>query len=271
MSIAAEREPLVTTSSAAKTAVLYRMVSDSHTCPFGLRARDLLERQGYAVEDHPLRSRDETDAFKAEHGVKTTPQTFIGGERVGGYDDLKARLKPGGIAGFMHETKDKSATTYAPILAIFGTAALMALAASWHFLDNAFTLRTVELFVAFAMCILAVQKLRDLDGFVNGFLSYDLLTKRWLPYGYIYPFAEAAAGVLMIAGVAFAWLSAPIALFIGSIGAWSVIKAVYIEKRDIKCACVGGGSNVPLGAISLLENVGMVVMAIWMLVRFVGL
>ena len=62
-----------------------------------------------------------------------------------------------------------------------------------------------------------------------------------------------------------AWLFAPAALFIGTVGAISVFKAVYIDKRELKCACVGGNSNVPLGAISLTENIMMVSMAIWML------
>jgi hypothetical protein len=87
-----------------------------------------------------------------------------------------------------------------------------------------------------------------------------------VPYGYIYPFAELGAGVLMIAGV-FNWLSIPVALFIGLIGAASVYKAVYIDKRELKCACVGGDSNVPLGFVSLTENVMMVAMAVWMLGR----
>jgi hypothetical protein len=58
-----------------------------------------------------------------------------------------------------------------------------------------------------------------------------------------------------------------VALIIGGIGAVSVVKAVYIEKRDIKCACVGGSSKVPLGFVSLTENLMMVAMAIWMLVK----
>ncbi len=55
------------------------------------------------------------------------------------------------------------------------------------------------------------------------------------------------------------------ALFIGSVGAVSVFKAVYVDKRDITCACVGGSSKVPLGFVSLTENVMMVAMALWML------
>lgn len=69
--------------------------------------------------------------------------------------------------------------------------------------------------------------------------------------------------MLMVAG-ALTWLSVPIALIIGTIGAMSIFKAVYVEKRELKCACVGGSSNVPLGFISLTENLGMIAMAIWM-------
>ena len=114
------------------------------------------------------------------------------------------------------------------------------------------------------MCVLAIQKLRDVESFSSMFLGYDLLGRRWVPYAYIYPFAEALAGILMIAGV-LTWLAAPLALFIGGIGAVSVFYAVYVQKRDIKCACVGGDSKVPLGFVSLTENLMMVAMAVWML------
>ena len=70
----------------------------------------------------------------------------------------------------------------------------------------------------------------------------------------------------MIAGV-LGFISIPVALFIGGIGAISVYKAVYIDKRDLRCACVGGNSNVPLGFVSLTENLMMLAMAIWMLVK----
>ena len=61
--------------TAAKTAVLYRMVMDKHVCPWGLRARHLLKSEGYAVDDRWLTTREATDAFKAEHDVKTTPRS----------------------------------------------------------------------------------------------------------------------------------------------------------------------------------------------------
>ena len=242
----------------AKQATLYRMVTAQHICPFGLKSRDLLKREGYSVDDRLLRTRAEADAFKAAHNVKTTPQTFIAGLRIGGYDDLQKQ--------FGKAVRDPKVVTYQPVIAVFGMAALMALAASWAAFGTVVTAQTAEWFIAFSMCILAIFKLRDLHSFTNMFLGYDLLAQRVVRYAYVYPFAEALAGLLMIAG-ALMWLSVPVALLIGSIGAISVFKAVYIDKRELKCACVGGDSNVPLGFISLTENLMMVAMAIWMLVK----
>jgi glutaredoxin len=238
-------------------AVLYRMVTPEHLCPYGLKSKDLLRRQGYRVDDRWLRTREEIEAFKAEHGVKTTPQTFIAGERVGGYDDLRRR--------FGKAVRNPKATSYRPVAALFGMTALMAIAASGAAFGTPFTWVALQWFIAFSMCVLALQKLRDVESFSTMFLGYDLLAKRWVPYGYIYPYAEALAGVLMIAGV-LPWLSIPVALAIGGIGAVSIFKAVYIDKRELKCACVGGDSNVPLGFVSLTENLMMIGMALWMLV-----
>lgn len=241
--------------AAAKKAVIYRMVMGHHTCPYGIKAKDLLQRSGYDVEDHRLTTREATDAFKWEHSVPTTPQIFIGGERVGGYDDLRRFLGK--------RVADPKATSYRPVIALFAMTALMAMATSYAISGNAFTIRAAEWFVGFSMVVLALLKLQNIESFSTMFLNYDLLAKRWVPYSYIYPFAEGAAGVLMVAG-ALTWLSVPIALFIGIIGAVSVFKAVYVDKRELKCACVGGSSNVPLGFISLTENLGMIAMAIWM-------
>ncbi len=237
------------------TAKLYRMVMPDHLCPYGLKSKDLLEREGYEVEDHPLETREETDAFMNKHGVETTPQTWIGGERIGGYDDLRAH--------FNKPVKEEDETSYQPVIAIFSVAALMALAVSWAAYDTLFTIRTAEWFIAISMTLLGIQKLQDVESFSTMFLNYDLLARRWVRYGYLYPFGETLAGVLMIAG-ALPWISVPVALFIGTVGAVSVFKAVYIDKRELKCACVGGGSNVPLGFVSLTENLMMMAMGLWM-------
>ncbi|WP_443749862.1 MauE/DoxX family redox-associated membrane protein [Asticcacaulis solisilvae] len=243
-------------SQTEKTAALYRMVMPTHTCPFGLKALHLLKSKGYTVEDHWLKTREETDAFKAEHGVATTPQTFIGGQRVGGYDDLRRF--------FGQRVADPKAKTYTPVVAVFAVTALLALAVTWAATGSLVTMRTLGWFISFSMVVLAILKLQNIEKFSSMFLNYDLLARAWVPYAYIYPFAEAGAGLLMVSG-ALPWLSIPVALFIGSVGTVSVFKAVYLDKRELKCACVGGDTNVPLGFVSLVENLMMVLMAVEML------
>ncbi|MDN7134580.1 glutaredoxin [Pseudidiomarina terrestris] len=243
----------------AKQAKIYRMVMDKHICPFGMKSKDLLEREGYEVEDHHLTTREETEAFMNKHDVDTTPQTFIDGERIGGYEELRdyfGKTKP----------EDKFAAAYRPVIAIFGLALLMALAVNWSMGTALWSIPTAERFVAFSMALLALQKLQDVEAFTNQFLGYDLLSQRWVRYAYIYPFAEAYAGIGMLAGI-WGWLVGPVAIVIGVAGSISVIKAVYIDKRELKCACVGGNSDVPLGFISLTENVMMFIAGLWMIIH----
>lgn len=242
--------------STTKTATLYRMVMADHMCPHGLKAKDLLERQGYTIDDQHLTTRDEIDAFKAKEGVKTTPQAFIDGVRIGGFDDLSRH--------FGKPVTAKDEVTYRPVIALFAVAALLSVAVTWLVLGTLITGQTLAWFISISMVLLGLQKLQDVEKFATMFLNYDLLAQRWVRYGYVYPFVETGAGLLMFAGVA-TWLSAPAALIVASIGAVSVFKAVYIDKRELKCACVGGDSRVPLGFVSLTENLMMIGMALWML------
>ncbi|MDB5709514.1 MAG: glutaredoxin [Sphingomonas bacterium] len=239
-------------------ATLYRMVMPDHVCPYGLKSKWLLESRGYKVEDHWLTTRTETDAFKARHDVATTPQTFIHGQRIGGHDDLRRF--------FGKHVAAPGETSYRPVAVLFVMTALMALGASRAIAGTPFTALAVQWFIAFSMCVLAMLKLQDVERFSTMFLNYDLLARRWVPYSYVYPYAEGLTGILMVTGTAH-WLSIPLGLTIGGIGAASVFKAVYIDRRELKCACVGGSSNVPLGFVSLSENLMMVAMAVWMLVR----
>lgn len=243
-----------------QSAIIFRMVMPDHLCPFGLKSIDALKHAGYDIIDRHITTQDENTLVKDTLGVKTTPQTFIDGKRVGGNDDLQVFL-----GNQEPETDD---TTYAPIIAIFAITALMTLALCWAFAVSVLSIQALMWFVALSMCVLAIKKLEDLEGFTTGFLGYDLLARRVVRYAYVYPFLEAFAGIAMLANQP--WLNpiaGLVAFIIGLIGGVSVIKAVYIDKRELKCACVGGDSNVPLGAISLTENVMMFGMGGYMLIR----
>jgi glutaredoxin len=214
----------------SKSAKLYRMATDEHICPFGLKSKDLLEREGYQVDDHLLTSREETDEFKQQHSVETTPQTFIDDKRIGGYDDLRDYFNKPQAA--------QQGTTYTPVIAIFAVTFLLSLAFSFATGYSLLSIKTAELFVALTMAVLAIQKLQDLFSFTNSFITYDLVAMKVVRYAYVYPFLEAFVAIGMIAAFP-AYSVAPISLFIGGVGAVSVFKAVYIDKRELKCACVG--------------------------------
>ena len=143
---------------------LYRMDLPDHPCPWGLRALRLLQDQHIPFEDHRLISSEAVEAFKAAHGVTTTPQIFAGPERIGGYTELAARL------GVRPETAEIS---YTPVVAVFSTAALMALALS----------AGVSGFMGIAICLLAMLKLMDMEAFAASFHKYDLLSQRWWALG----------------------------------------------------------------------------------------
>ena len=248
--------------SKSKNAKIVRMVTPDHLCPWGIKAKDLLERNHYEIEDEHLDSMDANKAYKEEHGYDETPQIFINGERIGGYEALRDHL------GMVPE--EQEGKTYQPVVAIFAVCFLMAVTSAYAMTAGFPAVRIVELFIALSMCVLGIQKLQNLSAFTTGFVQYDLLAQKDVRYGYLYPFVETGAGILMIAGL-FTWVAAPAALFVATVGAVSIVKAVYLEKKDLECACTGGSDGVPLGAISLTENLMMMAMAVWMLLKQGGI
>ncbi len=245
-----------------KNAKLVRMVTTNHLCPWGIKAKDILKRKGYEIEDNHLESMEANKTYKEENNFDETPQIFIEGKHIGNYEDLRKH--------FGMKPEEKDGKTYQPIIAIFCVCFLMAVTTSYTMTAGLPTILTLELFIAFSMCVLGIQKLQNLSTFTSGFVQYDLLAQKDVRYGYIYPFVETSAGILMITGL-FTWVVAPVVLFVSSIGAISIIKAVYIDKKDLECACTGGGDRVPLGAISLTENLMMILMAAWMILKQTGL
>lgn len=71
---------------------LYRMVLPDHECPYGVRAKQMLDDAGVGFDEHILGTREEVDAFKMKHQVATTPQFFVDGKRIGGSDAVEKYL-----------------------------------------------------------------------------------------------------------------------------------------------------------------------------------
>ncbi len=232
----------------AKTAQkvrLYRMSMPEHECPWGLKAISLLKEKEIEFEDHRLTSKSEVEDFKAKHDVAATPQIFFDDRRIGGYSDL---------AEYFDVEAEEAEYSYTPVVAIFSTAGLVAWAAALG----------IPGFMGVSLSMLASLKLMDIESFTESFEKYDLITQQAKPYAKAFPFLELLLGLGFLSGVA------PVATGIGSLllgtnGAISVFKAVYIDKLELNCACVGGNSKAPLGAISFLENAIMVGMGVFLL------
>jgi glutaredoxin len=164
---------LATQPTITETVSVYRMSTPDHECPWGLRAIDLLTEKGIEFEDIKLRSREEVDAFKAKFGA----------ERIGGYSDLAERFQV---------SPEQAEYSYTPVVALFSTAGLVALVTSLG----------VTGFMGISLSMLASLKLMDLNAFAASFEKYDLITKRFKPYGKTYPFVELLIGLGFLSGLA---------------------------------------------------------------------
>jgi len=223
---------------------VYRIIFPDRVCPSGEKVVAHLTATKQAFTDIPLRSPAEVAAFKAQWQVETTPQVFIDGERIGGWEALLAHPQLG---------QEKPKTSYAPVASVFGTAALVAWAARLG----------MPGFMGIALAMLASLKLADLEAFTAQFAEYDAIAQRFRPYGKVYPALELGLGLGFLAGV---W---PLgiglgSLALGAIGAYSVIDAVYLQQKKLTCACVGGNSRAPLGLVTLAENAAMIAMGLAM-------
>jgi hypothetical protein len=104
-----------------------------------------------------------------------------------------------------------------------------------------------------------VFKLIDLEGFAQGYSTYDLLAKRWYEYGYFYPFIELGFGILMIVLMSHPWLLILEIMVMTISGLGVAIKLA--KKEHFQCACLGTFLKVPLTKITLIEDFGMALLA----------
>ena len=118
-------------------------------------------------------------------------------------------------------------------------------------------------FMGLFLLSFSMLKLFDLNGFADGFQKYDLLAQRSRPYALLYPFLELALAL----GYLSHWQ--PQAVYVATIilmsfGAVGVFYALA-KGRDLTCACMGSSLSVPLSTVAVVEDVGMAVMALLML------
>jgi copper chaperone CopZ len=182
-------------------------------------------------------------------------------ETLGGKYQIK-EIIPKKLTVTKEELPPKSITTYKPLILIVTFIAGVSLLSQYPFTGFSGML-WMRHFMAGFFIVFAFFKLLNLEGFANSYQMYDVIAARWKGWGKIYPFVELGLGVLYLINFApfYTNIATAIILGISSIG---VIES-NLNKRKIKCACLGDVFNLPMSTVTIVENLTMVAMAIWML------
>ena len=158
---------------------------------------------------------------------------------------------------------DPSVGTYRPLIMIVGFILLVTVLAQWPLtsFDGRLWMRH---FMAGFFIVFAFFKLLNLRGFAESYAMYDIVAARWRPWGLLYPFVELGLGIAYLIDLAPFWTNVVTILVLG-VSSIGVIQS-NLSKRKIKCACLGDVFNLPMSTVTIVEDVGMVLMAGAMLV-----
>ena len=153
--------------------------------------------------------------------------------------------------------------TYKPLILVFAYILLVTLAVEYsagHFELHRF----MPNFMAGFFLVFSFFKLLDLAGFADSYSMYDVLAKRVPAYGYIYPFIELGLGASYLLAYR-PMLTNVVTLVVMAFSTIGVTLAV-MNKQKIKCACLGAGFNLPMTTVTIIEDLLMAAMALWMLI-----
>lgn len=155
--------------------------------------------------------------------------------------------------------------TYKPILLVFGFITGVTLLVQTE--NEQFQwMQWMNHFMAGFFLVFSFFKLLNLQGFADSYSTYDIIAKRWRGYGYLYAFIELFLGISYLTGFSplfVNWLT----FIVMSISLIGVLQSV-LNKRKIKCACLGDVFNLPMSTITIIEDVLMILMALFMLLKF---
>ncbi len=186
-------------------------------------------------------------------------------QAIGHYTITEKREEPTvDHASEEHTEADSDIKRLFPLLLVFsyligGVLLSQLLAGEWN------GMQAMQMFMGGFFVVFSFFKLLDVKSFAYSFASYDLIAKRWIGYGFAYPFVELALGLAYLSGVNLL-VTNTITLVLVSIGTVGVAKAL-LNKRKIQCACLGTVFNLPMTKVTLTENSVMIVMALMMLIR----
>lgn len=152
---------------------------------------------------------------------------------------------------------------YAPLFTILGLILLVVLVVNVNeFLQTGvFSWETAMMqYMAGFFLVFSGFKFLDIHGFAAGYSTYDLLAQRVFGYGFVYPFIELAFGLAYLTQTGLQYLN-PIVVVVMVFSSLGVIQSLRAH-RTIQCACLGTVIKLPLGTVTLIEDLGMAAMAL---------
>lgn len=168
------------------------------------------------------------------------------------------------VSAFSMDEEDKRSfwETYKPVLLIFGYVSLISVLIS---VTGGFGWMTgMRIFMSGFFLVFSFFKMLDINGFADSYSMYDIVAKKFKAWGYIYVFVELALGLAFAVGFN-PLLTNLVTLVVMSISIIGVLQSV-LNKRKIKCACLGAVFNLPMSTVTIIEDALMIAMSIVMLV-----
>lgn len=162
-----------------------------------------------------------------------------------------------------HQDMKQKVKGYKPLAVIFVFLLIFSVAIAWRS-DYWMWKHWLSAFMGSFFLIFSMFKFFDLKGFVEGYSVYDLIAKKTKMYAYCYPFIEVALGIAYLSFF-IPVLTNIVTIIIMAISAMGVIQTVMRGDKELKCSCLGTIIDVPLSTVSIIEDVGMGIMALIML------
>jgi len=107
-------------------------------------------------------------------------------------------------------------------------------------------------------------KVLNLRGFADSYATYDIIAKRWKPYAFIYAFMELGLGVAFLTGF-YPLFTNSATFIVMSISVIGVLQSV-LNKKNIRCACLGDIFKIPMSTVTIIEDGLMISMSLFMIV-----
>ena len=152
--------------------------------------------------------------------------------------------------------------TYKPLLIILGYITVISFLTSFHD-AQIMGMQWMSNFMAGFFLVFSFFKMLDLNGFADSYAMYDIVARKIKAYRYIYPFIELTLGIAYLTGFNPAvtnWST----LIVMAVSVVGVIQSV-VNKKKIRCACLGAVFNLPMSTVTIIEDLLMIVMAAAML------